>query len=210
MPRRRRPARKSRAPARKIVRQEIKKQLVKSAEPKNHYTSLASVGITFTGSITGLSNPAQGDTVQQRDGDRLQAKMLTVRGRIMSASTVAGMNAVRMIIFKWKPDSVERTPNMDDILQNAYAGAAWTPYGPVVVGEEARHITILSDRTFKVSYYGNVQENFLIKKKLTHKQYFNDTNTTGSNQIYLMLVSDDGVTAYPSATFVSNFEFVDL
>lgn len=72
------------------------KKLV-NVEIKNHDVQLASVAITDTPLITQLSNIAQGDTTNTRDG--AQAKMLGVNvNYILTRSTNAEATAVRVML----------------------------------------------------------------------------------------------------------------
>ena len=193
----------------KEVRTEVKKQLVRSAEPKNHYSSAVLANIDFNGSGWVLSDPAQGTTAQQRVGDKLRATYIDIRGLVTAASGGA-FSTLRVLVFKWKQDTAVAVPALQDVLQNTYLGSALAPLAPLVVGEERSRITILADRTIHPQNNGNYSRGFHIRKKLNFPILFNDNITTGKNQIYMFIVSGDGVTAYPQAEFVSNFTFVDL
>lgn len=192
----------------KTVRKEIKRQIVGSAEPKNHYTSASLANIDYSGSLWTLSNPAQGQTAQTRIGDKLHAHHLEIRGLVTCASGGA-YSTLRLVLFKWKDDTAVATPANNDILQNTYLANALAPFAPLTVGEERSHYTILADRTLNVSS-ASASRNFVIKKKLNYPVLFNDNATTGKNQIYLMVISGDGVTAYPQIEWVSNFTFKDV
>lgn len=194
----------------KALKKDIISSFKKMPEHKNHYSSQILTTLAYTGDIDNLFNPAQGTTAQTRVGDRCLLTHVSLRGRVVSNLASGTVNTIRVIMFYWKVDTAERTPNMDDILQATYASASWTPYSPVVVGQEAKDIEIISDRTYDVNQDSNAQVSFHINKKLNKKVYFNDNATTGMNQLYLMLVSDDGAVAYPQFEFISNVQYVDI
>lgn len=193
----------------KEVKKIVKKELVKAAEPKDHYTSAGPSNVDFDGSMWTLSDPAQGDTVQTRDGDRIRATHVDIRGLVAAASG-GSYSTMRLIMFKWKEDTAENVPLPNDILQNTYLGASSAPFAPLTVGEEARKYTVLMDRTFQPNNDGGYSRFFHVNKKLNIPMYFNDTATTGSNQVHLLAISSDGITAYPQIQFVCDFRYVDL
>lgn len=192
----------------------LKKNIIKAVkampEPKNHYTSQTPLTISYSGNIFPLCNPAQGDTSQTREGDRCTQVHVSLRGTIISNGVPGDYNLMRVIMFYWKVDSAARLPAMADILQASYAASAITPLSPVVVGQSANDLEILSDRTYSMTEYEGSAINFHINKKLNKKIYFNATATTGKNQLYIMFVSDDGAVSYPSMQFISNVTFKDL
>lgn len=188
----------------------IMKSVKQLPEPKNHYSSAAEANIDYNGSGWVLFNPAQGDTSQTREGDRCTQTHVSIRGRVVGATTAAGYNSIRIIVFFWKADTGERTPAMDDILQASYLASANAPYAPRVVGQSAKDIQVISDRIYDVSADTNKSQSFHINRKLNKKCYFNATATTGQNQLYMFAISDDGVTAYPRMSFVSNVVFKDV
>lgn len=194
----------------KALKQNILTSVQKMSEPKNHYTSQLLTTLAFTGDIDNLFNPAQGTTAQTRIGDKCLMTQLSLRGRVVSNLASGAVNTIRVIVFYWKVDTAERTPNMDDILQATYAGASWTPYSPIVVGQEAKDLQIISDRTYDVNQDSNAQVSFHINKRLNKQVFFNDNATTGMNQLYVMFVSDDGAVAYPQFEYVCNVQFRDL
>lgn len=192
------------------VKKIVKKEISKAPETKNHYSSAAEANVDFNGSGWTLFNPAQGVTSQTREGDRCVQTHLSIRGRCISSSTAGGYNAMRVIVFFWRADSGERVPNLDDVLQATYLATAQAPYAPLVVGQSAQDIQIISDRVYDLSPAADVAQSFHINKAINKKTYFNATATTGNNQIYMYVVSDDGATAYPRFSFVSNVSFKDL
>lgn len=188
----------------------ILKSVKRLPEPKNHYSSQALNNVGFGGNIFNLFDPAQGDTSQTREGDRCTCTHVSIRGRVASNLTAGNYNNVRVIVFYWRHDTGERIPVVSDVLQATYASASWTPLGPVVVGEEAKTIQIISDRTYDVSTESNTAQSFHVNMKLNKKVYFNDGATTGRNQLHLLAISDDGVSAYPQFQFISNVQFRDI
>lgn len=194
----------------KEVRKIVRKEIRNAPEPKNHYTSAAEANIDWNGSGWVLFNPAQGDTSQTREGDRATQMHLSIRGRCVGATSANSYNALRVIVFYWKADTGERTPAMDDVIQASYLASANAPYGPLVVGQSAKDIQIVSDRLYDVAADDKRATSFHINKKINKKCYFNATATTGQNQLYMFVISDDGVTAYPRFSFVSNVTFKDL
>lgn len=193
---------------------QLKKNIMKSVkrlpEPKNHYSHAVVTTCSFTGNILNLSDMAQGDTAQTREGDRCTITNISVRGRAISNSTLNEYNALRVILFYWKHDTGERAPVPSDVLQATYLGDARAPYAPVVVGEEAKAIQIISDRTYDLNIQSNACQSFHINKKVNKKLFYNDNITSGRNQLHILFISDDGLSAWPAFQFVSNVTFRDI
>lgn len=175
----------------KKLKRNILKTVKKLPEPKYHYTSQVAITSGSSGNIYKLIDPAQGTTSQERNGDRCTVQHLSLRGRCYSADTTGGVSAIRMIVFKWNVDTAERIPTIANILQATYAASSWTPFSPVVTGQERDDISIIVDKTFNMSYYGETVKGIHVEKKLNHKVYFNAGATTGKNQLHVLFVSGE-------------------
>lgn len=95
---------------------------VVNVEYKYHDTSLNSSEINYSGTLTLLNDPAQGDTDLTRDGDSIKNQNLTVDVMISHHSTQA--QVARFLIVWDKQGSVS---GVDTILDSTYTGSVLAP-----------------------------------------------------------------------------------
>lgn len=194
------------------VRKIVKKELRNSAEKKVYLQSTIPVNISYTGNMFDLFLPAQGLTSQNRVGDSCQYDRLIMRLNICGASTADSTNIVRAIIFKWHPDSAIEAPTPSDILQNTYLASALAPLAPYspAVNAASKKFSIIYDKTVTTQSNGTRCYAFTINKSLKGNCLFNAAGVTHMHGMYMLLISDDGLSAWPSASFVCETKFFDL
>lgn len=195
----------------KALEKKIIQKVMKLPEPKHHYSSQILQTVSYTGNMFDLSAMAQGDNAQERIGDRAQLVNISMRGRCVSSTDATSYNTLRVILFIWKANTIDTgAPTPAELLQATYAAGSWTPYSPLVVGDNAKSIRVLSDRTYDVARQSGAVKSFHINQKLNSKVYFADGATSGIGKVYCYVVSDDAVTVFPSFEHVTVLKFRDL
>lgn len=112
------------------------------------------------------------------------------------------INHLRMIIFKWHPDTATALPTSNLVIRND--GSASAPWG-LPHYEKRKQFTILYDRLFQTQTQATgsvdpVTINFDIRlssKKLGMTQY-NQSTSSGTNHIFILYVSDSLASGHPS------------
>jgi len=135
----------------------------------------------------------QGDTVNLRNGDRIQPTSLEVNFRMTFG--IAPSQIARVMIIQWKPDNGVDAPFMNKILSTS--GTDYSVHSPLIQSKVLRSkFAVLYDRTIPNlnSVTGSAYA-FRVKiKKFSGKYiYYNAGATTGKNQIYVLAFSDTTV-----------------
>jgi len=176
-------------------------------EVKAWLASSAGIPIDWDGLVSqSLITPSQGNADQDRDGDRIRLKSLEMRGEVVVASST---NVLRIIVFKWKPDTSQDVPTPAKILEGFYVGQPLAPFSPYRFDKSHRNkFQVLADRTITVDQT-DILKTFIIKKKLSGNVNFNPGGSQGSNQLFVLCISDDGVVSHPSFRWVSEVMYTD-
>jgi len=165
-----------------------RKENLKEKQSAKFFTSIINLAaVTATGTITDFSVAPQGIVQGDRTGDRIFPLRLCLR---WSLSTPDVSNVTRLILFRFKPNSV---PTMAGVLDNGVGGVPG-PYSQLSF-QNRENIDVLWDSGLiisvsdAVSWSGN--QGGTIEKDCHHRPItFNPTLTTGSDKIYLLTVSD--------------------
>jgi len=139
--------------------------------------------------IAQWSTVTQGDTIANREGDRIQPRKLELNFRINLRSV---QQVARIIVFQWRNDTADTTPIMGDILQVPGASNSYlSPYVTDVAKRQQFHV--LKDMTFSNSN-GEVEQFFVRKVNITKfmNKYinFNRGVTTGKSNIFVLAFSN--------------------
>lgn len=187
------------------VKRIVKRQVMSMNEWKHHVLDVPGDAISTSGQVTDLSAVAQGDTDVTRDGDEINAHSISIRYSWTCPDTT---NVVRVIIFQWLPDS---TPVIANILNPLTAGLETESHYNT---DKADQFKILFDKT-QVSYQAVSAQNHsppYVRRKLRlrkKKIKFNAGATDGSGKVYLLALTDSGVTTHPTLYFESRLNFMD-
>ncbi len=156
-----------------------------------------------TGNVVNMTAIPQGDTDLSRDGDACTFSRLDVRGVVYGADTT---NMIRLVLFQWKPQS---TPTLGLIFQDL---ATWGPITPLTHDTRDQY-HVLDDRLLATSLNGPnaVSFDFSVPKNRLLKQQcrFQGGTTTGSNLIYLGLVTDSAAATHPLVQYNTKVWFHD-
>lgn len=212
----RRNARRTRAPrGRKLNKREkneVKRLIAVRQELKYHVSQTSVLSVGAAGQIFQISDIAQGDTDQTRDGDRLMLKKFFVRGVVQYSDAT---NLFRLIFFQWKPAT---TPTIASVLLNGPSGNpdVWSSY----THDLRQQVNILWDKTWHLEGNASASTSPLtttsqrmfkvtIARRFAKQLQYTGGTTTGTNQIWYLALSDSSAVGHPTMTMSVKFHFTD-
>ncbi len=158
-------------------------------------------GVITDGSVILHLNPVpQGDTENERNGNRIKSQGWEYRvSTIVNDST----NLVRIIIFQDK-SSNGIVPQLSNLLEGS---DVLSMYDDTNVPGRFR---ILSDRTVTLSTNGDNQVQFIHRTgKLTSVATFNDLLTVPhQNSVFMLLISDSAISG-PLTEIIARYTYTD-
>ncbi len=159
-----------------------------------------------TGAVLALTAIAQGDDIANRQGNKIRAKHLSVRGHIQingSATTSHG----RMLIIRDNNGSTAQ-PAITDL----FLDASTMRVGKNKLGDPQSNsrFTILWDYTYTIDAINKNQVFFKYSMELDHHIYFTDTAATdeGKGHLYLFTASNEA-TNDPVVSANCMIKFID-
>jgi len=210
-----------------LVQKMIKSSLASHEEIKYYVFGFTATSVLNTGFVVPITQVTQGIAHNQRLGDRIRPVSLSLRFELVaSANTLLAAadqwNSVRIIVFRWYDDSTPAFPVTNDIL---IAGTStFRTLAPYNRSESPRY-KILSDKVYKLEntpvWNGaatlyeigpgstrNVEMMFN-GKIINHLMEFENSAITGSNQVFLLAVSDSSFTPHPQMSLDMELGFTD-
>jgi hypothetical protein len=171
--------------------------------------STATVSITSAGTLTSLLNVAQGNLVTNRDGDVGEYESFFFNFSVDAANADIFTRS-RIILLQWHPNTVLVVPTIATILQTV------TPYSFYNFAESDQ-FTIVKD--FMISscglataptssssmFVGGQIDISAIKKRIQWAPAVN----SGSNQLYILYISDSVIAPFPNLVYNSHIDFTD-
>lgn len=151
-----------------------------------------------------MTNVPVADRVAQ--SDKIRAMWLSIDGDVRANGTAS---VVRIIVFRWKPDTASDTPAAASILGGSLSTLS-TPYSHYTTDVDRKRFVVLKDRTFNALEGQSDIRSFHWKFKLNRDQYFNDGATTGKDQIYALAISDKGAANFPQYQFRSRLSYKEI
>jgi len=192
----------------------IKSEIRGQQEVKFYDTAQTLASVTTAWTIfQPLSNPVQGDTDSQRDGDRLQPTSITLHYQFISCQIAS---QVRVIVFRWKPNNGALAPTVAQLILTA--ASQQSPLG-YYNRDNRDEYSILHDVNHTLGIYimaaGSTTVcappvqvvNRIVLERHPAIQFSGGT-TAGTNHIYVMVCSDTSVTP-PQFGYVSRMLFTD-
>jgi hypothetical protein len=169
-----------------------------------YYAAAANTqNITFSGSLYPLSDVSQGIVDTSRSGDAISLVSLEVNWGIYAGTQA---NAVRIIILQWIP-AVLGGPGLSQVILST--GSALVPFSPYAV-DPYQQLTILYDQVISVSANEPLRVGRFRTKTFPRKSIqFTSGTLTGTNKLFMYVMSDDGVTPYPTFSYGSKIYFTD-
>ena len=186
--------------------------MVKAPIEKKFYdTAYVASAVSLTPAFTDITSPAEGTGMDQYTGGRIDIQSLQYRFVFTKSDTT---NYIRYVIFQWFSDTTSDAPSWEKIMQNQTLGVPTTLYditSPYVLDRgSTSSFKILVDEQFYMDAENSIQlvKGFINKGfKKTAEVYA--PNSYGSNHIYLMYVSDSGVSTHPSISGFTRCRFLD-
>lgn len=187
----------------KKSKQNLKRNLVTLGEKKWILRDATGLSATDTPVVVALTDIGQGDTDQSRDGDQLAIRSIEVNWAFITADVT---NLCRLIVFQWYPATV---PTSSNVL--AYSGAnILNPLAPY--NHDSRfQFKILLDVRSTVSTNDAIRSyRRYIKGGMKRKiQYIAGSATAAANMIYVMYMSDSGLTTHPALSYSIKVNYND-
>lgn len=198
-----------------------------NSEPKYH-DSFFSTTFNYAGYMTpNISTIAQGDGDNNRDGNRILPRFLTLRGSVRRSlsGTVTEHTVCRIIVFRWwgeDPNAVGVAPVPGDIIEGV--SDAYSPYKPLSdrvtgpKGDRNRRIEVHRTELFTLDSVSrtsydfdyNIQINGPGKKNKEHIEFYNNTTAPPtSGGFYLMIIGNHATSADTTMTGMSKLVFYD-
>lgn len=187
----------------RVQKKEVKRLIKVRQELKYVLTNVPSVSMSLTAVCTGIIAIPQGDTDNERTGDRI---MYAQTGHLFRGICQVGdqTNYVRFIVFQWKPNS---TPTASSILLNGPSGSVdvFSHYSH----DNRQEYRVMYDRLFVLGGSGlaagnpttsvsNLPIKFRLKMPNKQVQFVAGSSTVGTNLIYYIGMADSSVLPHPS------------
>lgn len=188
----------------------VQKVLHKDIETKYWDQGSAGQSFTFNAVINDISAVPQGTTDTSRIGDQFEIRGIHLRYEYFMVAANDFTNVCRMIIFQYmQSDQSAGTPVPAEVLQTL--GVADAPMSPYM-NDERPVIKVLYDKTHCISSNGPAvvvaKKNVNIKFARKKVQY-TAAGTTGTNKIFMLLVSDSNSANLPTARWRTRLLFDD-
>lgn len=159
-----------------------------------------------TASIVTLSNVAQGDDYNQRNGRKIKADSIYLNGQVRIENTAAKETVLRVIIFI-DSESDGETPTAAELLQDGT-----DLQSPLNYAYAGTRFKVLMDRYLLVSSNGPQNKAIKFYRKLGHHVSYLGTGATsgnmGTGNIYMLLMSNEP-TNTPTFSYWARFRFID-
>lgn len=197
-----------------ITQEIVKKELRKKVDWKYTDNSQATTNVTSTGALTSVfANLVRGDLGKDNfGGNQIMPQALLLKYYFVTSQVY---NSVRIMVVQWFDAA---TPGITGILESGATSLA--TIAPVLITNK-NYVKVLYDQTHllaptaydagSVAGYGTVQpvKVYIPGKKLRPVRFNSGTDVVQDGNIYVLLISDDSLTAYPTVTWYSRVTFQD-
>lgn len=171
-----------------------------NAETKYLDINLSPTASTYNGAIITLCNPTQGTNVNQREGDSIKMKNLTLRAQFKQNGTV--QESIRMILFIDKQNNINAC---SDLL--AAVGVSNAIYSPKLEVNKFDS-KILWDKTYIISTDSPIKEIERVIKIGYHEQFVASSATLATNALKIAFISQSSL-AGTTYAFYSRVTYYD-
>lgn len=157
---------------------------------------------TYSGAISIMNNPAQGDTDLSRDGDSIKNQDVTI-----SMIARAGLSSaiVRVIVF-W--DKQNKITSVSEFLDSTYVGGLFAPIAPRDYDHRFECKTLF-DKVFALPINGQDTRVFEENIKIgLHTQFEAGSTTINTGALKVLYLSDKNANL-PTLQFLSRLHFTD-
>lgn len=193
-------ARKGRVLRKPVLRKIVKRTIHNMAETK-FQVMYAVTSTTWSGAIASMTDIAQGDTDQTRDGDRIELSSLEYRWVCTPANLT---DVVRLIVFQWKGNS---TPAVTDVIESTLTASQSAPLSEP--SHDNRQLyNILADDLLCGSSTNNtaVCGYTRILAFPGRSVQFSAGGTTGTGKIYYLLIGSAAASSQFTMVYKINYK----
>lgn len=180
----------------KQVKKYVKGAIHRNAETKQVYTIAVTQTLSNADSIIDLTNIAQGDGYNTRDGDKIDLRQAKIRFQAYrkSGATAGTYDNVRVMVVQWRLNTTDTSfTGFPDTTENTATSCALAP----VTKRTAltSKFRILYDKWFTLTERGETPSSYknlhisIPAKKLSNVR-FNAGATGGVNKLYLVVRGD--------------------
>lgn len=208
----------------RIARSEAKKVLSSELELMTfQHNNVQSPGVyepiapTNATVVEQLFEVAQGDVVSTRNGNVISPKSISFNYAWTVAAPTASVdeefNRCRLIIFQWHDDNEDNAPTILDLLE--IPNDEYGVLSPYNVKTDLNRFTILHDEITVVNqFYNNNRSSSDVKKiyvdkKLRKIKYNGSSSINGTNQIYILALSDSTAGSMPELRYATHLRYTD-
>lgn len=193
-----------------VAKKVAKREIAKNTEVKWYDIVYGKTGVDSAGTIQYLTKVPQGDTDNNRNGDKLTPKWLKMRLNFTIAPATDTTNQVRFMIFRWKPNTSLSPPVLDNLFQNfsltVNTLVTLLPY----TWDMRNQFTVLYDRVFQLNEAQSLQIDKKIFLRLASKKVaFTGATTDGADHICFATFSDSNAAPNPQITVYNRLAYVD-
>lgn len=202
----------------------VSRRIARVGEMKHYEINPSTLLETTNGTTTvALSGIAQGDTDENREGVRIDARSLHVNYYLSPDTANVTGDRVRVIVWQFKGNSADLDPtgagNTDGILFESGTNSVTRIISNFK--KDVKDFRILWDRTHALPTYANagcsgkdeqIQRVKIYSKKLLNQLRYNSGASTGENMIYLSYlgIAAAGGNASTNINYNSQLNFKDL
>lgn len=156
-----------------------------------------------------LSAIAQGDTDITRDGLKIKAKSIQVKGQVYMDNAIQS-STVRCVIFCDRNYENGVPPTCAQLFESGYFGTPSAPYS-MRNRKERERFDIIYDKLFTLNNTGANTLPFNIYKRLNKVITYSSTSNSdyGKNQLWMAWISGQAEADKPTVNCVNRLSFTD-
>lgn len=149
--------------------------------------------VDSTGSVTHVTDIAQGDGEGTRTGNSIFCRALNWKGQVFRTTSGNALQSFRIMVVQDGQQITDSGPGVTDILESA------TVYSHLNKNTVGR-FKVLYNRVFLMSSTGELGKNVNINIPMRHHVRYNGSATSdiAKGGLYVLLLSDQSSTNYPS------------
>lgn len=184
----------------------VKEVIQGAAEHKFALAALTAAAQSAAGNVVGFAMPAQGDAINNRDGDTI--KFAQIYGDVFIQTKGDLTNISRFSLIQWLPDSSVELPTIAKIFQDS--ASPWM--SPFILNKDARSkFRVLTDHKFMLTnYIGMKHLKVNINPRKLRKVQFLAGATTGKGLVFTVDSCDSVTATRPYISFEMPYKWTDI
>lgn len=171
---------------------------------------VANATVTNVGTVTNLIIPTQGTGAGQRTGDTIQLRKMTLNYTLTTQNADI-FNRVRILVFIWKPNTFLVAPTLATLTN----GTGTTTTQWMYDWQYSNQFIILYDKIHYLSGLATAPtvggcQGGSIEMNLNSRVEFSPGSTLGSNQVFILYISDSLVAPFPLLEYMSRVQYSEI